>query len=85
MQRLTRAGLVVAGRGPKGGFTLSQKTKKVKLKDIFELMDGKPDLSDCLLKTKICKRPKCLLGLLLSDTNKKFEKVMNTDIKELII
>ncbi|MBI4801931.1 MAG: Rrf2 family transcriptional regulator [Elusimicrobia bacterium] len=68
MQRLTRAGLLLPGRGPKGGFLLSKKAKAGKLRDVFEAIDGGISLSNCLLKNKVCKKPDCLLGNLLSDT-----------------
>ncbi|HAH31850.1 MAG TPA: hypothetical protein DCL44_06000 [Elusimicrobia bacterium] len=84
MQRLSRAGLVLALRGPKGGFTLSAKAEKAKLKDVFEAIDGKTDFSKCLLKANNCKRSKCLLGNLLSDADKEFKKVMDINIKKLI-
>lgn len=84
MQRLCRADIVLAHRGPKGGFTLSTKAKKARLKDIFEAIDGKPGFSNCLMKARICKKSKCLLGNLLSDANKEFETAMNTKIEDLI-
>ena len=84
MQRLSRADIVLAHRGPKGGFTLSTKAEKARLKDIFEAIDGKPGFSNCLMKARICKRSKCLLGNLLSDANRKFKTAMDTKIEDLI-
>ena len=40
MQQLTKAGIVSPIRGPKGGFLLTKKAEKSKLKDIIEIMDG---------------------------------------------
>lgn len=83
MQRLTRAGLLVPGRGPKGGFVLSKKAKAGKLRDIFEAIDGKISLSNCLLKSRVCGKPGCILGDLLPETNRKFREAMDKDISGL--
>lgn len=82
LQRLTRAGLLVPGRGPKGGFLLSKKAETGKLRDVFEAIDGKLSFSDCLLKTKACGSRGCLLGNLLPDTAGRFRKAMEKDIIE---
>ena len=83
MQRLTRAGLLVSGRGPKGGFLLSKKAGTGKLRDVFEAIDGKLSLSNCLMRTKVCGKPGCILGSLVSDTNRKFREALDKDISEL--
>ncbi|OIO00412.1 MAG: hypothetical protein AUJ51_10085 [Elusimicrobia bacterium CG1_02_56_21] len=80
LQRLTRTGLLLPGRGPKGGFLLSKKAKAGKLRDVFEAIDGKMSLSNCLMKSKICGKTGCLLGSLLSETNTKFRAAMDKKI-----
>ncbi|MBI4350492.1 MAG: Rrf2 family transcriptional regulator [Elusimicrobia bacterium] len=83
LQRLTRAGLLVPGRGPKGGFLLSKKARAGKLRDVFEAMEGKMSLSNCLMKTKACGRPGCILGDLIPETNRKFREALDKKISEL--
>ncbi|MDP2866831.1 MAG: Rrf2 family transcriptional regulator [Elusimicrobiota bacterium] len=84
MQRLTRAGLLVSGRGPKGGFLLSKKAKAGKLRDVFEAIEGKMSLNNCLMKTRICGKTGCILGSLIQDTNSKFRAAMDKDIEDLL-
>lgn len=84
LQRLTRAGLLLPGRGPKGGFLLSKKARAGKLRDVFEAIDGKISLSNCLMKARLCKKNCCLLGNLIPETNRKFRAAMDMDIKELL-
>jgi len=84
LQRLTRAGLLLPGRGPKGGFLLSKKARAGKLRDVFEAIDGKISLSNCLMKARLCKKNCCLLGNLISDTNLKFRAAMDADIAKLL-
>lgn len=83
LQQLTKAGLVLAARGPKGGFSLSAAGKKAKVKDILTAIDGPTATATCLLKHKICKHRACLLGNFLSDTNIRFEAVLNSRISAL--
>ena len=83
MQRLTRAGLLVPGLGPKGGFLLSKKAKAGKLRDVFEAIDGKMSLSSCFLKARVCEKPGCIFGALIPETSRKFSVAMNKAISEL--
>ena len=82
MQQLTKAGIVSPIRGPKGGFLLTKKAEKSKLKDIIEIMDGRISFADCLMNTKICARKKCVFRELMSDTNKRLNKIGNIDLSE---
>ena len=82
MQQLTKAGIVSATRGPKGGFSLTKKAEKAKLKNVIEIMDGHIEFSDCLMKTKVCQRKKCAFSKFLSETNKNLAKVINVGLCE---
>ena len=84
LQRLTRAGLLVPGRGPKGGFILSKKARTAKLRDVFEAIDGKMTLSTCLMKSKSCGKLGCILGNLLLETNNSFRAAMDKSVNELL-
>ena len=77
MQQLTKAGIVSPIRGPKGGFSLTRKAEKSKLKNVIETMDGSIKYSNCLMNSKVCSRKKCVFSKFLSDTNKNLEKVIN--------
>ena len=82
LQRLTRAGLVLPARGPKGGFSLSSAGKKASIRDILSAMDGVPKLHACLMRAKVCRHRGCMFGRFLEDTNKRFEAVLNGKISE---
>ncbi|MDO8802894.1 MAG: Rrf2 family transcriptional regulator [Elusimicrobiota bacterium] len=83
LQQLTKAGLMLTARGPKGGFTLSPAGKKAKVRDFIAAIDGLPAMKTCLLKHKVCGHRDCMFGNFLSDTNKRFEAVLNVKISEL--
>jgi len=83
LQQLTKAGLIKTERGPKGGFALSASGLKGRVKDFIGAIDGPPSPKTCLLKRKACCYKACVFGEFLSETNKRFEKVMNTEISKL--
>jgi len=83
LQQLTKAGLILAARGPKGGFALSPAGRKAKVRDFIAAIDGPPVFTLCLLKHKACKHKECMFGDFLSDTNKRFEALLNSKISEL--
>ncbi len=71
-QRLAKAGLVESVRGPKGGFSISKPEDSITLLDVYEAIDGKLELSDCLLNEPFCDS-NCLLGDFVSSINSQFE------------
>ena len=83
LQQLTKAGLVLPARGPKGGFRLSAAGEKARIKDFIAVIDGPPAVSTCLMKHRVCGHKACVFGNFLSETNKRFETVLNTRISGL--
>lgn len=49
LHRLNRAGIVVAKRGPRGGWAPATRPQDIRLTDVIEAVDGRPWLADCLL------------------------------------
>jgi Rrf2 family protein len=65
-QRLTRAGLIFANRGPGGGVGLAKDPAKITLLDIYEVMEDALICSTpCLFGKAICPRGNCILSNLL--------------------
>jgi len=62
MQRLSRAGLVNAAVGVKGGFTLGKPAEDIRLLEIYEIVDGPLESETCLLREPLCDGEKCVLG-----------------------
>jgi Rrf2 family protein len=83
LQLLTHADLVMPVRGPKGGFTLSPSGKKATVRAYLSAIDGPPELHTCMMKAKVCRHRDCMLGRFLTETNKRFEVVLNGKISEL--
>ncbi|OGS10537.1 MAG: hypothetical protein A2234_01420 [Elusimicrobia bacterium RIFOXYA2_FULL_58_8] len=83
LQQLTRAGLLAPARGPKGGFTLSPSGKKARVRDFIAAIDGTPVLKTCLLRRKTCGHRACMFGDFLSQTNRRFEALLNGKIMRI--
>jgi len=69
LERLARAGVVNAVRGPKGGFSLAAHAADMNLRDVFEAVEGKLDLVSCLMKNGVCLGASCILGDLVQKVN----------------
>jgi len=70
LQRLSRAGLVRATRGPGGGFAITINGAKKTLLDVFEAIEGPMRPHDCLLAKSICGGKNCMFGSLLRNMNR---------------
>ncbi len=62
LQRLTKAGLVDAVRGPHGGFSLGKPATEMTVLDIYEAIEGPLQERKCLLREPICNGKCCIIG-----------------------
>lgn len=69
-QRLHKAGLVEAVRGPKGGFKLAKPAEKITLLNIFEAIEGPACPEKCLLGRESCERESCIMGGIVESVNR---------------
>ncbi len=79
LQRLVKAGIVTSTRGPKGGYLLAIKAEDIKLLDIFEAIEGKMQLCNCLFDAPVCQNSSCILGSLTSDVNRQVMTYFTTN------
>jgi Rrf2 family protein len=82
-QRLTKAGIVRAVRGPKGGYLINRPMSEIKLRDIFEAIEGPMKLKPCLLKEPHCGIQGCMLGSLLNDINQQVVAQFDKRLSEI--
>ena len=82
-QRLAKAGIVTAVRGPKGGYLLGRPLSEIRLLDVLEAIEGTMRLSDCLLHTPRCGTDKCMLGGLLGTINKQVLEQFQKKLSDL--
>ena len=69
LQRLARAGLVTATRGPAGGFALGRPAGAITLLEVYEAIEGPLRAPDCLFGRAVCAGGDCICGDLLSDVH----------------
>lgn len=82
LQRLTRAGLVEAVRGPRGGFRLGKSAKEITVLEIFEAIEGPIQERQCLLRKPVCNGKCCILGGLLRQVNELKENLGTLTLEE---
>lgn len=54
LKTLTRGGLVLSQRGPKGGYLLAQPAHQISLVDIIYAMDGPIGMTECSVTPGLC-------------------------------
>jgi Rrf2 family protein len=70
LQTLVKRELLTSNKGKNGGFSFSWPPADIKLTDIIEIFQGKVDITNCLLKGKVCPNiRKCVLRKKLKDIN----------------
>ena len=69
MQRLAKADLVTAVRGPGGGYRLAKSPAQIRLADVVGAIEGRITDSYCLFQEPQCRFGGCLFAGLLSDVH----------------
>jgi Rrf2 family protein len=85
LQRLVKAGLARATRGPRGGFEIEDDTDDVTLLHVFEEIEGPLRPDDCLLSSPICGGDKCIFGDLIKRLNREVSNYLaETTIADVV-
>ncbi len=86
LSRLARAGLVLSSRGRGGGVALTGEASRISLWQVYELLEGPPEVRACLAGPQGGRPcgPDCILGDLLHSVQEqvrdKFEQTYLTDL-----
>lgn len=75
-QRLSRAGLVNAQRGPGGGMRLAKPAVKITLLNVYEAIEGHFEVVTCLFGLPECLRTSCILNGLIEKVNRDMKKYL---------
>ncbi len=76
-QRLAKAGLVDAVRGPSGGFKLAKPAHTISLLEIYEAIEGPFKPNDCLLGRQPCAGSRCVLGGMTQSINRQVKEYLS--------
>ena len=69
MRRLVRARLISSTRGPGGGFKIGKPADKISLLDIYDAIEGKFEMADCMMDDPCCRESNCIMGSLIRSVN----------------
>ena len=61
-QKLSKNGLVKSVRGPAGGFELNKPAEEISFLEIFEVIEGKVNLTDCPFGKTHCAFETCIFS-----------------------
>lgn len=82
LQLLVKHGYLKTLRGPSGGYSLTEKGENAKIKDLIELIDGKPEKNNCFMNKKVCLRETCALKKFIEKMTEEFENIIDVKIKD---
>lgn len=86
LQKLHNAKLVESRMGPKGGFRLSRTLSKIHLLEIIEAIQGRIQLSRCLLGEDICPHQKsCKVRTKLAELERSINSYLDSVTLEKIV
>ncbi len=84
LQRLVRAGLLTATRGPRGGYALAREAEKITLEEIYMALEGAPRIDGCLFTAPVCGKSRCIMGQAVEKARRDLrEYLRETSIKKL--
>ncbi|MCF7886673.1 MAG: Rrf2 family transcriptional regulator [Candidatus Marinimicrobia bacterium] len=83
LQKLSKAGLVQSFRGPTGGFTLNRAPEDVALLEIYEVIEGKVNLTECPVGLDECMFSECIFNDSLTKISREiYETLKNIKLSE---
>ena len=84
LNRLVKSGLVIATRGPTGGYKLNKPAKEISLKEIYETIEGKLEGNKCLFSIPICDGTGCTIGDFFTNRSQQIkEKLSKTKLSNI--
>ena len=76
MQRLVKAGYLTSQRGPSGGFVLKKKAENISFLELYEVIEGPIEISDCPMDKKICPFDTCIMNNVTSKMTLEFKNYL---------
>lgn len=72
LQHLTKNGIIESVRGPAGGFKLVKEKESISLLEIYECMEGKIEMHECLIGSTQCYFTDCILSNINKELSEQF-------------
>ncbi len=84
LNRLVKAGLINAIRGPSGGYKLNKPAREISIKKIYEAIEGKLQKNKCMFNISACDGSGCQLGDFFTEKSQQVEeKLSGTKLSEI--
>ncbi|MBU4342475.1 MAG: Rrf2 family transcriptional regulator [Candidatus Omnitrophica bacterium] len=83
LQKLAGKGFLASNKGKGGGFSLVRSPGSIRLTDLMETFQGKMNLTNCLLKGRIC--PNVMRGCLLRKKLRTIGKELDAKLNKITI
>ncbi len=77
LRDLVMAELLSSIKGPSGRFFLTESQQETTFMQIFEAIEGKVEMYDCIFGRQPCSKRTCILGSLLCNLNTEFSTYFN--------
>ena len=77
LQRLVKDGFLTSNRGPSGGFAIKRDPADITLLEIFESIEGKIEVNECMHDNPICPFEHCIF--------ENFGKQVSTDFRNFLL
>jgi Rrf2 family protein len=86
MQRLVKAGYLTSQRGPSGGFLLKKDPANITFLEIFEIIEGPIEVSDCPMEKQICPFDSCIMNNVTTKMTLEFKDFLkNQTVKKYLV
>jgi len=82
LQRLASLNIVETSRGPAGGYSLTEKGKKIKIREIIYAIEGEKKYSNCLMEVD-CGKKKCIFKSFLNSVMDEYNKILEKKLNEI--
>ena len=86
IRELRTAGLVVAMRGPNGGYHLARSPQQISVLEITSALEGRPEIADCVVRRQNCSKPGfCAANTVWQKVNQAIEDTLKSITLEQLV
>jgi len=85
MQRLAKDNFVNSQRGPTGGFTLKKPANEITFLDVFESIEGRTQIPNCLFNTPVCPFDQCIMNNITQKMAEEFVQYLKNQTVSLYL
>jgi len=76
MQRLVKEGIIASTRGPRGGFRLLKNPQELTFLQLYEIIEGKIEITKCPMDKPVCPFDKCIMENVVSEMTNDFRSYL---------